>query len=118
MKKLFITVLFGALMMGVASCGSTNQATDQGAAPAAEESVPAASALPPHMATIKGEVFEGEVPVNMKVANSTSLLETPRAGSSKHRTRSWSPSRRAGATTATRPTLGFRPLPQGALLSQ
>ena len=67
MRKLFITVLFGVLMMSIVSCGTTNQATNQDAAPAAEESVPAASALPPHMATIKGEVFEGEVPVNMKV---------------------------------------------------
>ncbi len=67
MKKLFIVVLFGVLMMSVVSCGTTNQATNQDAAPTAEESVPAASALPPHMATIKGEVFEGEVPVNMKV---------------------------------------------------
>jgi hypothetical protein len=62
---LYIALCVGFLSSLVA-CGSSNQVSEQPNEPNATSEV-VASTLPPHMATIKGDVFEGEVPVTMKV---------------------------------------------------
>lgn len=71
MKKFLLVVCLGVLV----ACGSTAKPASNGgdtAATAAPDApaataAPAAQALPPHMANIKGEVFDGDVPISMKV---------------------------------------------------
>jgi hypothetical protein len=53
MKQLMLFVVCVTMAVTMIACGTTN--------------TPAASTLPPHMATIKGEDFSGDVPVTMKV---------------------------------------------------
>lgn len=64
MKKWFWAVAFVVVAVGLAACGSNANSPAQ---PQATDQAPAASALPPHMANIKGEAFDGDVPVTMKV---------------------------------------------------
>lgn len=70
MKKLLLVLCVGLLV----ACGSeaTPAATNGDSAAAAPDApaataAPAAQALPPLMANIKGEAFDGDVPVTMKV---------------------------------------------------
>jgi len=71
-KRFLLVVCLGMLV----ACGSTakpasntGDTTATTAAPdaPATTAAPAAQALPPHMATIKGQAFDGDVPVTMKV---------------------------------------------------
>jgi hypothetical protein len=73
-KKLLLVLCLGVLV----ACGETDKPASNGGdtaataapdAPAATAApaAPAAQALPPYMAAIKGEAFDGDVPVNMKV---------------------------------------------------
>jgi len=79
-KKLLLVMCLGVLV----ACGATAKpasnggdtaataAPDAPAATAAPDApaataAPAAQALPPHMANIKGEAFDGDVPISMKV---------------------------------------------------
>ena len=71
MKKFLLVMCVGLLV----ACGSASTPADNSGDPAATAApdapaataAPAAQALPPHMANIKGEAFEGDVPVTMKV---------------------------------------------------
>ena len=70
-KKLLLVMCLGVLV----ACGATAKPASNGgdtAATAAPDApaataAPAAQALPPHMANIKGEAFDGDVPISMKV---------------------------------------------------
>lgn len=71
MKKFLLVLCLGVLVAcgataKPASNGGDTTATTAPVAPAATD-VPASQALPPHMATIKGEAFDGDVPISMKV---------------------------------------------------
>ena len=68
MKKLLLVLCLGVLV----ACGETDKPASNGgdtAATAAPDApaATAAQALPPYMAAIKGEAFDGDVPVSMKV---------------------------------------------------
>lgn len=66
MKKLLFVLALGLLV----ACGATAKPDNNGGDTTAATAVPdapAAQALPPRIATIKGEVFDGDVPVNMSV---------------------------------------------------
>jgi hypothetical protein len=70
--KMFLLVLCVGLLV---ACGSEATPADNSGDPAATAApdapaataAPAAQALPPLMANIKGEAFDGDVPVTMKV---------------------------------------------------
>ena len=62
MKKLLLVLCLSVLV----ACGATANPASNGGDIAAT-AAPAAQALPPRMANIKGEAFDGDVPVSMKV---------------------------------------------------
>jgi hypothetical protein len=64
-KKLLLVLCLGVLV----ACGETDKPASNGGdtAATAAPDAPAAQALPPYMAAIKGEAFDGDVPVSMKV---------------------------------------------------
>lgn len=64
-QRVVIGILVVVVIGLVAYIFSTNRApaTEQ----VTDSKEPVASALPPHMATIKGDAFDGDVPITMKV---------------------------------------------------
>ncbi len=64
-QRVIIGILVVVVIGLIAYIFSTNRtpATEQ----VTDNKEPVASALPPHMATIKGEAFDGDVPITMKV---------------------------------------------------
>ncbi len=65
MKNLLFVLCFGLLV----GCGASAKSASTGAGTGTQvtANAPASQLLPPHMANIKGESFDGEVPITMNI---------------------------------------------------